>query len=115
MKDMRYILIICCLLAGCSKQAEQCNAPLPHDVADAVALLISRNIDSPEVQDALHMIRTFDSSVVIEEETLENPTTGERASSVSHAFPKLSVRVDYYNGTFTGASRIETTKETSNQ
>ena len=79
---------------------------LPSDVTDAIALVLTRHQESPEIKKALHTLHSFEESMVLVEVRLVHVKTGKHVTAVTHRFKKLGIDVSYHDGKFIGASRV---------
>lgn len=112
MHKMKHIMILACLLAGCSQEPGTASsvkkASLPTDVRQAVSVLLSAHEDTPEVTSALHTLESFDDSMIREIHAMENPSVGEKVEGEIRSFPRLDLSVTFRNGKFMNAKYIQT-------
>ena len=96
-------------MAGCGeKEGPAIAAPsipddaLPENVVEAVAVLKGDLQDTNEVRRALDTLHAFEDSIVVYEERVVSPATGDQYTEVLHRFPSAGVQIVYSRGEFSG-------------
>ncbi len=127
---MKYILLTCCLLVGCSKndapseeftpsrpasQPAAASTELPADVEVALSVLLGNRKDEAKVRKASQILHAFEESVPSIEKTKQNIETKRYFKEIAHYFPKAGVTILYSDGKVVNATRTMREVKTSNK